>query len=81
MTNQSLIWSILKNSNLVLRPSVSGELSATDERRLSFDVISGGDAVVGYVKTWNDVDGYSGYVYFDIEGNVLDWMTSRRPSG
>ena len=33
--------------------------------------------VVGYVKTWHESDGYSGYVQFDSEGNVLDWKVLR----
>jgi hypothetical protein len=33
--------------------------------------------VVGFIKTWEESDGYAGYVHFDSAGNVIDWKVMR----
>lgn len=49
----------------------------THEKNTSFEMVAEDGQVVGYVKTWHESDGYSGYVQFDSEGNVLDWKVLR----
>ncbi|KEF30524.1 hypothetical protein D777_02466 [Marinobacter nitratireducens] len=41
-------------------------------------MVSAQGVVVGYVKTWQDEDGFKGFVHFDPEGKVLHWSSGKR---
>lgn len=48
-----------------------------DETKASFEMLAEGGEVVGFIKTWQESDGYAGYVHFDTEGNVVDWKVMK----
>ncbi|MFB2765578.1 hypothetical protein [Marinobacter shengliensis] len=48
-----------------------------DPSKTSYEMCTENGEVVGFIKTWEESDGYAGYVHFDSAGNVIDWKVMR----
>lgn len=57
---------------------VESPYSSSGSKDFSYEMVSAQGVVVGYVKTWQDDDGFKGFVHFDPEGKVLHWSSGKR---
>jgi len=79
MNPQMLDIALPDNPDLKLQkiPPEVNDQHNHNNTKASFEMIAEGGDVVGYLKTWQEEDGYAGYVRFDSEGNVQDWKVLR----
>ncbi|MBB5319971.1 hypothetical protein [Marinobacter oulmenensis] len=55
-----------------LQPEPDGARTP-DDTRAAFVMLTEEGEIAGYVRTWQEADGYTGYVQFDEQGNIQNW--------
>jgi len=80
MNSDLLALALMSDPNFTLQEVLNDEVNTgfVDETRASFEMVSEGGEIVGYIKTWHDDDDYAGFVHFDADGNVVDWKVFSR---
>lgn len=78
MNPDLLALALSDNPKFTLQQDSSEYDKEHETRRASFEMVSEAGEVIGYVKTWQDDDSFSGFVQFGPDGEVQDWKIFKR---